>query len=375
MAHAYTPGLRVAPQATIRKQRRLPLKGEVLVGPGAKVRRDQVVARTQLPGNVTTLNLVNRLGVTPAELPGYMLKKEGEAIQAGESLAATRPFIKWFRTTIEAPVSGTVESISSVTGQVLLRESPRPVEVLAYVDGEVVDVLPQEGVLIETRGAFVQGIFGVGGECWGALHMVADAPEDVVKSEKIGPECKGKILVGGSLLTHQTIQQARDAGALGMIGGGLRDQDLRELLGRDLGVAITGTEEIGLTVIATEGFGPIAMARKTFDILAACAGREASISGATQIRAGVMRPEIIVPGQGDAQRADEPVSHNQEGLQVGDLLRAIRAPHFGRIGRVSALPAELQQVESGARVRVLEIKFEDDSRAVVPRANVELIEE
>ena len=31
MAHAYTPGLRVTRQAVIRKQRRLPLKGQVLV--------------------------------------------------------------------------------------------------------------------------------------------------------------------------------------------------------------------------------------------------------------------------------------------------------------------------------------------------------
>ena len=35
-----------------------------------------------------------------------------------------------------------------------------------------------------------------------------------------------------------------------------------------LGLAITGTEDIGLTVIVTEGFGEIAMARKTFDLLA-----------------------------------------------------------------------------------------------------------
>ena len=46
MAHAYTPGLRVTPQTTLRKQRRLPLKGQVLTDPGTQVRRDQVVART-----------------------------------------------------------------------------------------------------------------------------------------------------------------------------------------------------------------------------------------------------------------------------------------------------------------------------------------
>jgi hypothetical protein len=49
-------------------------------------------------------------------------------------------------------------------------------------------------------------------------------------------------------------------------------------------------------------------------------------------------------------------------------------PYFGRIGCVSALPAELQRVESGAQVRVLVVEFEDGEKVVVPRANVEMIE-
>lgn len=373
MAHAYTPGLRVTKQATIRRERRLPLKGEVLVNPGEEVRRDQVVARTELPGDVVSLNLVNQLGASPGELAGYMLKKEGERIEEGEPLAETRPLIKWFKTTIKAPVSGTVESISSVTGQVILRRAPRPVEVLAYIDGTAVEIVPEEGVVVETHGAFIQGIFGVGGECWGELTMLAETAGEVLDAGRIGPECAGKILVGGSLISYPVIERAREVGAAGLIGGGIRDQDLRQLLGYDLGVAITGTEEIGLTVIVTEGFGEIAMAHKTFEILKDCSGREASISGATQIRAGVLRPEIIVPRR--EVEIHEAVKGGQEGLQIGDTLRVIRVPHFGSIGQVSDLPSELREVESGAKVRVLEVEFEDGSRAVVPRANVEVIEE
>ena len=374
MAHAYTPGLRVTPWTTIHRQRRLPLKGNVLVEIGAQVRRDEIVARTALPGNVTALNLVNRLGVTPEELPGYMIVGQGDSIQAGDPIAATKPLIKWFKTTIESPVSGIVESVSSVTGQVILRQRPRPVEVLAYVDGVVVDVFPEEGVLVETSGAFVQGIFGVGGECWGPLHLVASAPDETLDAANIGAECRGKIVVGGGMVTSSAFARAREVGAAGVIGGGIRDQDLRDLLGYDLGVAITGAEEIGLTVIVTEGFGEIAMAHKTFDILQACSGKEASISGATQIRAGVVRPEIIVSDLRGAGEADERSGQQEKGIQEGDFLRVIRAPDFGRIGRVRSLPAELVEVGSGARVRVLEMEFEDSSRLLVPRANVEAIE-
>ena len=372
MAQAYTPGLRVTRHATLVKERRLPLSGDVLVSVGERVARDQEVARTDLPGNVTSLNLVNRLSIAPAELPDYMIKHEGDSVEKGEPIAETRPWIKWLKTTIESPLTGTIESISTITGQILLREPPKPVVVHAFVDGTVVEVYEGQGVDVETSGAYIQGIFGVGGEAWGPLKRVCDKPEEDLSPDSI-IDAKGKVLLAGRRLTLQAIEVALDAGAVGIIGGCIEDSDLRALLGYDLGVAITGTETIGLTVIVTEGFGSIAMAARTFDILAENEERECSISGATQIRAGVQRPEIIFSN-------DEPVGEATaddgapSGLVEGALLRGIRAPFFGKIGRVIGLPQELHRVESGATVRVLEAEFEDGTRALVPRANIELIE-
>ena len=348
------------------------MKGEVVVGKGDMVRHDDVVARTDLPGEVTTVNLVNRLGGMASEVPSLMLKAEGEAVTEGEAIAETRPFFKWFKRSISSPITGAVESVSSITGQVILRRPPRPVEVRAFVDGQVVDVLPSEGVVVEASGAYVQGIFGVGGERWGALRVGVDDPGQSLTADRIGPDDKGRILVGGGRIPLSSIRRAVDVGAVGIIGGGIQDQSLRDLLGYDLGVAITGTEPIGITVIVTEGFGSIRMADKAFSIFKEMEGRDASISGATQIRAGVMRPEVFVK---DDTAGSEGEGDSDKGLEEGTLLRAIRAPYFGRIGRVTALPPELRAVESEARVRVLEVMFEDGERAILPRANVERIEE
>ncbi|SVE38766.1 uncharacterized protein METZ01_LOCUS491620, partial [marine metagenome] len=212
MAHAYTPGLRVTRHTELFKQRRLPIKGEVLVQVGDEVERDQVVARTELPGNVTTVNLVNRLGITADELPQFMLKREGEKVRADEPLAETRPFIKLFKTTVRAEIDGTVESVSSVTGQVMLREAPIPVEVPAFIRGTVEEVLPREGVVVGTTGAYVQGIFGVGGECWGTLRMLVDGPDQRLKPDLVDGDCSGQILVGGGLIEFEAIERAREAG-------------------------------------------------------------------------------------------------------------------------------------------------------------------
>jgi hypothetical protein len=49
-------------------------------------------------------------------------------------------------------------------------------------------------------------------------------------------------------------------------------------------------------------------------------------------------------------------------------------PYFARLGEVVELPPELQMLETEAKVRVLKVKFESGEEAVLPRANVEMIE-
>lgn len=370
MPQAYTPGLRVTAHTTIRKQRRLPLEGEVLVSVGDTVTRDQVVARAELPGNVTTMNLVNQLGCTPAELPDYMLKQEGEAIEEGEPLAENRPLIKWFKTTVAAPITGTIESVSTVTGQILLREPPNPVDITAYIDGRVVNVVEGQGVDLETEAAYIQGIFGLGGEFSGPLTFVSTDDEQGLTPDRITPAHNGAVLVCDGRLTAAGIRAAQDAGVSALVGGCIRDADLREILGKDLGVAITGQEDLGLALIITEGFGQIRMADRTLALFRSLEGREASVSGATQIRAGVLRPEIIVTGV----QASAPTPDHIAGLSPGASVRGIRTPYFGLVGTIDELPSALETVESGAVVRVARVTFGGHGQVTVPRANIELIE-
>lgn len=380
MTHAYTPGLRLAEKIRIRKSRNLPLPGDVVVKKGDTVKSSDVVARTNLPGKVHSVNVVNRLAILPGDLRKYMLKKEGESVQKDELIAETRPFIKMFKSICLSPIAGNIESISDITGQVLLREPPKPVQISAYIDGKVVETVENEGVVIETYATFIQGIFGIGGETTGELQIVADSPDDIVKPEDLNETHKDKIIVCGSIIYYDAIKKALDIGVKGIVVGGIRDNDINELLGYDLGVAITGSEDINITLIITEGFGQIIMAQKTFGILKHREGSIASINGATQIRAGVVRPEIIIPYK-ETEKASEPIYQSEspaneesEGISIGNTIRIIRTPHFGKIGRVKALPSELRTIETEAKARVLEIEFPDGQTTIIPRANVEAIE-
>jgi len=377
VAQAYTPGLKVTAHTILRKSRSLPLKGNVLVKVGDKVKANDIVAKTELPGDVQIMNIVGLLGCEPGEIPSLMTKQEGESMEEGEVIAQTKPilpFLKFLVTKIKSPFKGTVEKISTVTGQVILRAMPRPVTIEAYINSTIVEIIPEEGVVIEAPCTFIQGIFGVGGEVSGELVVIVDKPSDDITPDKITEAYKDKIIVCGRYVDIDVFRKAKEVGVRGIITGGFGDKDLKELLGYDLGVAITGHEQLGLSLVVTEGFGNINMADKTFGLLKDREGMQASISGATQIRAGVIRPEIIVPLEDFSMQADA-VKAEAIGIQIGDPVRIIREPNFGRLAKVKRLIPELMVVESETKVRVMEVEFDDGETFIVPRANVETIEE
>ena len=373
MAHAYTPGLKVTENELLHRRRILPIPGEVVVEEGAPVQPHQVVARTFLPGKVEILNVANRMGVDQSDVPGAMLKKEGDPVARGEVIAEAKSLFGLLTSRSTATLEGTVESISGVTGQVVLRGPPQPIEVDAYIEGRVLEVVPEQGVVVESSGALIQGIFGIGGEATGEIAMVSSSPRAVLDEDSLSADLQGRVVVGGSLVTGAALEKAVQLGIRGVVAGGFDDQDLRRFLGHDLGVAITGHENLGVTLIVTEGFGRIDMAPRTFGLLKRHQGQRASINGATQIRAGVIRPEVIIPLQGAVpQSPDRP---GEQGMDVGSTVRIIRNPWFGRLGRVTALPSEPARLDSGSRARVVSVRVEGLEEPVsVPRANVEIIE-
>jgi len=374
MGEAYVPGLKVVRQVVLTKERHLPLKGEVLVKAGDNVSADTLVARTFLPGMVELVNVSNHLGIDPGELKRSMQKQEGARVEKGEVLAKISGLFKLFSSECLSPISGKVETISHVTGKVTLRRDPVPLSLPAFIPGEVKSVIPDEGVVIESQGAYIQGIFGVGGETWGTLRFAVMSSSEILDAEKIQDDFCEAIVVGGSHVTAAAIKKALASKVRGIIAGGIDDEELRELLGYDLGVAITGQEKIGMTLIVTEGFGAIAMADKTWSILRENEGRLASIDGRTQIRAGVIRPEIFIAqtSQTSKMGSEDPQAST---LSIGSKVRIIRDPFFGELGIVTALPKALQALPTEAKTRVVELQLKSGKSWVLPRANIELVEE
>jgi len=119
------------------------------------------------------------------------LVSEGDAISVGQTIAKTPGIFGMFKAEYHSKVAGRVESISNVTGQLIVRGDPVPVDVLAYLSGEVVEVIPDQGVVIEaeTDDISVDGVFvrtrrrppDVGTKLGLLLTLEAPAPELMLK--------------------------------------------------------------------------------------------------------------------------------------------------------------------------------------------------
>lgn len=371
-AHAYTPGLKVKRAMPVQKLRRLPIPGEVLVRVGDVVSFDQYVARTEISGEPEIVKVAMLLNLDVEDVAKYLVRKVGDKVKKGEDLAYYESLFGLIKKHVPSPRDGTLESFSEASGNAIVRGTPIPLQVNAYIPGKVVDVVPREGAVIETNAAFIQGIFGIGGETHGVIKVVASSTSEELTEDQITADCKGMVLIGGSRVTDGALRKAVTVGVSAIVVGGIRHQDLIAFSGEEVGVAITGQEEVGITLIITEGFGKMNMSEGTYKLLKSFEGFTACVNGATQIRAGVLRPEIIIPH--DVVVVEEG-GGLVSGMVPGTLVRIIREPFFGVIGVVDGLPVELQALQSESLVRVLTVRLSDGGVVMVPRANVEIIEE
>ena len=87
MSKSYTPGLKVLKDTNVKKERLLPLKGNVHVKINDTVHPDTIVASTEIPGNVHMINVANELNIDVDQVESCMIVKINESIEENQMLA------------------------------------------------------------------------------------------------------------------------------------------------------------------------------------------------------------------------------------------------------------------------------------------------
>ena len=337
-------------------ERKLPPDATVCVSVGDGVSARDVVARAFIAGKVVSVAAAEMLGVPRSRVQESLLVKPGDSVDAQQVIGKRDALFGMLKSKVRSPVAGEVESVSNVSGHVMIRQMPRPVEVTAYVNGEVTAIDAQTGIRVCANVSKVQGIFGIGGEVTGELCDGAASDVD------------GKIVCFTDSVHCDVLVQLRALGAVGVVAPSIGGDELYRFCGASLNLAATGDEDVGLTLLLTEGFGHLPMAGETKRILMACMGQSVSMCGITQVRAGVIRPELIGPVVADDDAASPDAGTHQ---QAKNRVKIVRGRYLGREGTIVDAPVAPVTLDSGIAALVYRIRLCDGGEVVaVPRVNV-----
>ncbi len=315
---------------------------------------------------VVTLEVTKKMGVPPWQIRFYSRVKEGDEVRQGTILASES--VGSFSGLIHSPVTGVVEKICGRTGTITVRRPYRPTYVHAYIPGKIVHIEPGFGADVLGTGFKFEGVLGIGGEVFGRCR-VACGPDETFDETLITADDKGKVLLGGALVTEDAIRKALENGVKAIVSGGI---DIESLESFGIGVrGITGAETLGITLLVMHGFGAqpldsdIVEAALSFDGVA-------SATGATQMRAGVKRPELLLCDPKFADAAEEeqrPVPV----IRPGARARVLMGAYQGRpVEVVETLPGT-KLLETGELVEVCTVNLPDGRKATVPRANLRIV--
>jgi hypothetical protein len=335
----------VNPLTTVRIERTLPHPGEVLVRSGDAVEPSHIVAEAVQPADFRIVDVARTLDTSIKKARSGLKIKRGQEVEAGEVLAARGGLSG---RVCRAPIAGTV--VGSGRGRLLIEAEPESVQVPALVPGVVGDVLAGEGVVIETVGGWIQSAWGNGKLAFGELRLVVRSPRHPLRSSHINASAQGAVLIGGSGLSVDILEDAEEMQVRGMIVGSIQPTLIPRL------------NEVNFPIIATEGLGDLPMSQAVFELLQSLNGREAAVCGEVGSRWHPKRPYIVIPMPTQAGRAINPEAE----IKVGDRVRALRGRHRGRSGIVAAMLTRPIALETGSRLPGITVDFGDDEEADIP---------
>lgn len=211
-----------------------------------------------------SVKVADEMDIAPDEIKGYLKCREGQEIERGQVLAG---FVGSGKGLLcRSPVRGKVKEINYEFGVIIIEPLLEELQLTAWLPGKVENVTDKGGTIIN-KGTIVRGSWGRGEQVAGIMTL------DKIESNGVAVVDSAD---GGFL------RELADKKAAGLITGGLRLKDFNELDNLP-------------SVIVIEGFGNIKLAPETKRLFEENNGRLVCLDPATQLRAGVQRPRVIVP--------------------------------------------------------------------------------
>jgi hypothetical protein len=339
---------------TIRRERMLPQDaiGELEAREGERIDLRDVVARGSVPSRYVFIEALDFFGFrTPAQLDAVRLVEVGDMVDEGQIIAGKA---SGRGRKLLSPVTGVIAYVGE--GRIIIQETPEPVELQAGLIGQVVSV---RGVIIETTGAVLQGIWGNGRLVIGTLRMEPEEGVENIFSDQIDMQFRSAIVVTRRPIKAVTLRVVSEQGFSGIIAPSM-----------DVSLIDTATS-MRAAILLTQGFSGTRMSQFTFSFLEALAGRQATLDATLPDRFEARRPEVIVnmpikPGQ-RPRPPDVDLT-----LQTGLAVRLTHGERVGQVGTLVHLPKTPYLLENGLRLPCAQVQLVTGESVFVPVANIEV---
>ncbi|HEY6609253.1 MAG TPA: hypothetical protein VI277_08670 [Candidatus Limnocylindria bacterium] len=329
---------------------RLPTGARVLVEVGHRVEPAEVLANRRLAGDGTSLPVAARLRRSPSDAAGLLVARPGTRLEAGEPLASDGRGRQ-----VVVPHACLFLGYDHDDGTALIAPLGEAEPVIGHVRGEVASIT-SEAIELTVAGAVVAGVGGIGNAVHGELMLAVADPADELRASAIDVSAAGRILVGGSRASAETLTRARTIGASGIVLGGALDKELRDFEATQARHREIGAAHADFAVLVLEGYGKVALDSALFAWFRQHDGRMASLFGAET------RLYVYDAGPAPARRVLP---------RAGDGVVSHRRPFAGATGRLVRVIDGLHASPSGITARSAVVRFEDGQTAIVPLANLE----
>lgn len=368
--------IRIERDIITRIYRSLTGTGQIKVSVNQEVAPEDIIGSSNSSAGFRVLNLANLLSVPPSETEKYLQRKVGQRIYKDELLAQKKDFLGRNKI-VTSPADGILDYINPKTGELRMSFLPKKEDLPAGVYG-IVEVVDEEKgmIIIKTQASLVHGVFGSGKLRDGTLNLIGKKDDFIAKSV-ISSRYSGKILVGGSLIFKEAISEAISEGVKGIIVGGINAKDYKGMAGGHLSFPKKLDNDIGISIVCTEGFGSIPMGMDIYEILSAYDGKYISIDGN---KAVIYLPSFESKSMSKIKNTslgpitEALINHESEvtEMKIGLNVRVIGNSYSGEQGKIIAIDKSETVLPSGLKGTLITI--ETRSRKIqVPVANLEVI--
>lgn len=341
------------PLTLVRRERLLPedTEAQVDAAVGSRVGMRDVIARGFAPAPYALIDAMRFFKLKkPEDLKPLLEVSVGDIVSATQTLAARG------RRRLASPMVGRVAAVDS--GRIVLQAAAETVELDAGLNGQIVEVRKGRGVVIETFGAVLQGVWGNNRRAVGTLRMDPSNGIENVDPDAIDIQFRGSIIVTRRSITSSLLKALVELNLAGLIAPSMETSMIKEAISARGGILLT------------DGFGAQRMNTPTYQFFDEMDGRQATVDAVLPGPLELRRPEVIVNVPLHPQeRPSAPLTNVslQQGMQV-------RVIHGGAVtfGEAIGLPKAPVLLDNGLRVQCAQVELVTGERLMVPLANIEV---